>query len=370
MKSQYPSLVFPDTDIFNDRQFPLLIFGTPSYYLQPVESDPDQDVENDHDCFIKRGLCQALTPAPLDEDRDRFLRLIHDIRNRKDDYAAQLSALTVAAMGSKKQANENEQRSEIVSSLLGKNASQTRGENESEAELWQARLVLAIGEMLKQLEFELQQDLQMLDAQELEMFHSLQGDGDEDEPDPFKTLEQIAADLANSRPQEQRLRFRSWLTLMKAAPVPPVFFWLASSPDAADQIFNGYEKISDLPIRPILKISLPDHIEASPFYVADQIEKFQKDAEETMQQMFDELGRIAATSDLSFDSADDLLPGNSEQLSRWDELLNAHFPAGSHGRASIVFYLLPQCNIAEMLDLETTEASKTKHALLGVFKRG
>jgi hypothetical protein len=369
MNPQYPSLVFPDTDIFNVRQFPLMLFGTPLYYLQPVESDPDRDDESDHDCFIKRGLCQALTPVPLGEHRDRFLRLIHDIKSRKDDYAAQLSALTVAALGESKQTAEGEHRHQIASSLLGQHVSNIPENNELDAKRWQARLVLAIAETLEQEESELQQELQLLDAQELEMLRSLQGDGDEDEPGPLKTLKQISGDLVRARPQVQKMRFRSWRTLMGAAPVPPVFFWLASSRDAADQIFNVYERASDHHVRPILQVPLPNHIEASEVYVCEQIETFQKDAEETIRQLCGSLGRVTLRSDLSFDSADDLLPDDTQSLTHWNELLDYHFPAGSHGRASLVFYLLPFCNIADMLHLESAHTTRAEHALLGVLKR-
>lgn len=370
MKPQYPSLVFPDTDIFNDRQFPLMVFGSPLYYLLPVESDPDQGAESDQDCFINRGLCQPLTPAPLGEHRNRFLRLVHDIETRKDDYASQLSALTVAAMGSKKKSGEDEQRHQIVSSLIGDDISAAEKDKEKQTDLWQARLVLAIGELLKREESELRQELQMLDAQEVAMFRSIQGDGDDDEPDPFQALEKLASDLDNARPREQKMQFKSWLTLMAAAPLPPVLFWLASSADAADQIFNHYEKTSDLPIRPILEIPLPDRIAASPVYVADQILAFQQDAAEPMRSLLEALAGIGADSDLTFDSANDLLPVDSEQLTTWNELLDAHFPSGSHGRASLVFYLLPQCEVAEMFDLTSTADTQPKHSLIAVLKRG
>ncbi|MCG6930588.1 MAG: hypothetical protein LJE64_08540 [Desulfofustis sp.] len=370
MKPRFPSLVFPDTDIFNEHQFPLLIFGRPLYYLQPVEPDPDRDRESDHDCFIKRGLCQALTPVPLGEHRERFVRLIHDIENRRDDYAAQLTALTIAEMGSNKQQAGNEQRHRIVSSLIGRDAAGSPDKDIRVAEYWQARLVLAIAEMLKREQFDLQQELQMLDAQELEMLRSLQGDQDTDEPDPFKSLEAASGDLSGARSRDHQLRFRSWRTLMSAAPLPPVSFWLASSVDAADEIFIAYERLSDLPVRPILKVPLPDHIGASPIYAAEQIANFQEDAEETLQELFEELGQTLTRDDPSGDAVNNLLPGSSNLLVTWEELLDGHFPAGSHGRASLVFYLLRRCRLADLLNLEASGSDHHQHALLGVFKRG
>ena len=106
MKPLYPSLIFPDTDIFSYKHFPYLLFGAPLRFLELVEHDPN-DQRNDRDIFIDSGLCQPHAPSPLGEDRSRFLRLISDIKERKDDYAAQLSALTVAAMSSPKAETPN-----------------------------------------------------------------------------------------------------------------------------------------------------------------------------------------------------------------------------------------------------------------------
>ena len=370
MNAQYPILVFPDTEIYNDHQFPLMIFGNPLYFLQPVEADPDRDAASDHDFFIERGLCQALTPAPLGPDRDRFLRLVHDIETRKDDYAAQLSALTVSGIGSSRNSAEGEQRHRIVSSLLGSDAAGSAADEDVEAERWQARLVLAIGEQLKREEADLRQELQMLDAQELEMFRSLQGEDGGDDQDPFAEIRQMADNLGSARPREAKVRFRAWLTLMKAEPLPAIFCWLATSTDAADQVFNEYEKKSDTPLRPILEIELPDHIGASPRYAADQIEAFQKDAAEATLQLCGELNRVARDPDWSFESPADLLPASSDQLANWNEVLDAHFPAHSHGRAALVFYLLPNCSIPELVNLETAEADVPVNALIGVYKRG
>lgn len=223
--------------------------------------------------------------------------------------------------------------------------------------------------MLKRNEADLQQEMQTLSGQELEMFRSLQGeDGDEDD-DPFSVLEQMSADRDHSRPREQKMRFQAWLTLMACAPLPRVLFWLASSPDAADQVFNQYEKISDRPVRPILEIALPDHIESSPIYVAEQIDAFRQDSSEIMEQLLAELHVAGNAPGAGSGKTEDLLPGHHDSLGRWNELLDKHFPAGSHGRASLVFYLLPACTIPAMLNLESEDADQTRHALLGVLKR-
>ncbi len=369
MKPIYPSLVFPDTDIFNYRQFPLLLFACPLYYLQPVEPDPDAP-DNDRDMFIDSGLCRAHIPAPLEDDRQRFTRLIRDIGERKDDYAAQLSALTMAAMSSKRDKFSGEKRYRIISSLIGNTAAAPAQENDKQLDLWQARLVLAISEILKKEKEDLHQELQLLDAQEMEMFRSLQGETGPEETDPFRELERIKADLEDARPREMKMRFRSWLTLMKNAPLPDAALWVASSPEAGDELFNEFEKNSEeLPV-PILELSIPDHIEAGPSHVVSQVSSFLKDSALIRTKIISDLDSLINAPALSSDSADNLLPSGGNYPAQWAELVEDHFPAGSHGRSALIFYLLPNCDIASLLGIvPTTGRPLPVHGLLAVFKR-
>lgn len=370
MKPLYPSLIFPDTDIFSYKQFPYLLFGTPLRFLELVEPDPN-DQRNDRDIFIDSGLCQPHDPSPLGEDRSRFLRLINDIKERKDDYAAQLSALTVAAMSSPKDKSAGEERHQIISSLLGSPAAESPQTPDDLFDLWQARLVLAIAEILLREEEELQQELQLLDAQEMEMFLSLQGESGPDETDPFSELEQISAHLNRARPGEMKMRVRSWLTLMRRAPLPAVSLWLASSPDAGDELLNEYEKYHEPTPLPILELGLPDRIEAGPTHVVNQVTAFLNESATLRSSIYGDLDAIVKVSHLSSEQADNLLPSSEAYLGQWDELVDDHFPAGSHGRSSLLFYLLPNCPIAELLSLSQAAgaSSSPAHGLFAVLKR-
>ncbi len=365
-----PTLIFPDTFIFSERLFPVLLFCAPLYYLQPVESDPEKPPEDEHDIFMKSGLCQVHTPSPLGENRDKFLRLIHDIQHRKDDYAAQLSSLTIAAMSQKSSKSDDEKRHQIVSSLLNSTSVEPQNTDESELDLWQARLVLAIAEILRQEEEELRQNLQILDEREMEMFRSLQGDGDSKEQNPLAELEQIAARLENARPREMKMRFSSWRKLMASAPIPDVSLWLASSEDGADQLVNEFDRVSSRTPVPILQLDLPDRIEASPRYVAEQILDFQKDSDEIKQTILDDLARLSLSEFDSPTSTDDLLPGSHDYVSTWNDQVAKHFPASSHGKASLVFYLLPGFPIKNLLFPDGNKnQTTTTHGLFSVMRR-
>ena len=370
MKPLYPSLVFPDTDIFGYRQFPLLLFGCPLCYLQLVEPDPDDDIPDDNRIFIDSGLYHPHLPAPLADDRERFARLIHDIRERKDDYAAQLSALTMDALSEKKEKNWDEQRYQIISSLIGPKMRASSTEIDQQLDLWQARLVLAIAGILKKEKEDLLQEMQLLDAQEIEMLRSLQGEAGTEDEDPFAELQRIKAGLDDAHPREVKVRFQSWLRLMKQAPLPDTKLWLASSPEAADELFNEFDKRNEGAPSPILDLAIPDRIEAGPTYVVSRVKSFLEDSAQLREKVIAELEALINTAGLSSDSAENLLPSGSEHSSRWAEIVEDHFPAGSHGSATLRFYLLPNCPVAELLRLEAgTAASLTAHGLVAVLQR-
>ena len=369
MKPLYPTLVYPDTDIFSYRQFPLLLFGSPVYFLQLVEPAADAR-PNDTDMFTDSGLCQAHIPAPLESDRERFTRLVHDLSERKDDYAAQLSALTVAAMSDKKEKTSGEERYQIISSLLGSPKAAATKKNLEQVDLWQARLVLAMAELLNKEKDELYQELQLLDAQEIEMFRSLQGEDSPEGEGPFAELQRIKAGLDSSRPREVKMRFQSWLQLMRQAPLPATRLWLASSPEAGDQLFTEFEKHSDAAPVPILKLTVPDRIEAGPTHIVSRVSKFLDDSEPIRTKIIAELDTLINKAHWSADSAEDLLPSGGYHPNNWSELIEDHFPAGSHGTAALLFYLLPGCNIASLLGLFTAaDSRRSVHGLVAVLKR-
>ncbi len=363
------TLVFPDTDIFSERLYPLLLFCTPLFYLQPVERNPEASPPDEPDIFIKSGLCQAHTPAPLGQDRARFLRLIDDIAQRRDDYAAQLSSLIMASMSSEKTETARENRSQIISSLFNERSTAADSDKTAGA-LWQARLVLAIAELLDREEAELRQNLNLLDEQELEMYRSLHGESDQNESGSFADIERLTAGLDQARPREMQMRFKSWLALMRAAPIPAVSLWLASSQDGADQLLNEVDKHGTGQALPILKLALPDRIEASAPYVASRIQDFHRSAAEVLSKLGSDLQQMSLRELHTRASVDDLLPAASGDVSRWNELVEDHFPAGSHGRGSLYFYLLPDCPITKLLDLSAPATAKqSSHGLLAVFRR-
>ncbi len=362
------TLLLPDTDICKDRLYPLLLFFSPMHFLQPVEPDPERDQQTDCDIFMEQGLCQGHTPVPLEKSRERFLHLVNNIRERTDDYGAQLASLTMAAMSAPASAKRGESKHEIISSLLGSNSLAISSSAE-EIELWQARLVLAIAEILERDEDELRHNLNMLDSQEMEMFRSIQGD-DRDEDDPFAELEQIKARLETRRPQAEKNRFKAWLKLMNRFQYSGNLFWLASSQDSADQIINIFEKRTSGIAIPVLSLPLPAHINISTAYLVKQIREFQRDAEEIHLAIKNDLENLARINNYDPGSAEMLLPGATDWVEKWEVTLEEHFPASNHGRSAVTISILPDHPVADLLSLNLLKADGApfKHGLLGVLK--
>ncbi|MEE4314815.1 MAG: hypothetical protein V2J11_09940, partial [Desulfofustis sp.] len=66
---------------------------------------------------------------------------------------------------------------------------------------------------------------------------------------------------------------------------------------------------------------------------------------------------------------EDLLPTADVSTERWSALLDQHFPASSHGRSSLTFYLLPGHSIPTLLSLTdaSPDESRPRHGLLAVL---
>ncbi|HSL39133.1 MAG TPA: hypothetical protein VK857_02090, partial [Desulforhopalus sp.] len=82
--NSFDTLFFPETAICSEKRYPLLVFFTPLHFVQIVENGPGSLPDSETELFLKRGLCQAHTPAPLGSNRGPFLRLIQGIGEQKE----------------------------------------------------------------------------------------------------------------------------------------------------------------------------------------------------------------------------------------------------------------------------------------------
>ena len=319
------ALYFPGTAIYSARQFPVFLLLEKAHLLRPVELPAKAD--NSPDIFITSGLCQEYTPCPLGDSRDRFLHLVKDIRERKDDYAAQLSALTIASLSAKKTSIDDTAQG-IISTLLGNHGVTAPSENEDDGQLWQARLVLKIAEILDQEEEEVAVQMAMLEDQEQDLLKELQGEMEDDEEESLlNELRQVQNKLPRPTAATVRNRLNAWSRIYRASTQPECELWLTHLEEAADILLEKYENTAQVPAEVIAELALPAHIGWSREEAVERILAFRASADEL-------LNKIAgALRTLNSDTL------HSLRL-RWSQTIESAFPSEQHGRTSLAFYHL------------------------------
>jgi len=328
------AIYFPGTAIYSARQFPVFLLLEKAHLLRPVEL-PDT-ADNSPDIFITSGLCQEYTPCPLGDSRDRFLRLIKDIRERKDDYAAQLSALTIASLSAKKASIDDTARG-IISSLLGSHGVTMSPEIEHDDQLWQARLVLKIAEILDQEEEEVAMQMAMLEDQEKDLFKELQGEiDDEEEESLLDELRQMQDKLARPTAATVKNRLNGWSKLYRAAAKPECRIWLTHLEEAADILLEKYENAAKAPAEVVAELELPANIGWSREEAVKSILNFREHSQKLRREISDALSTPKGTAvhDLSH---------------RWSQAMESTFPREQYGRANLVIYHLSSTGCGSLL---------------------
>ncbi|TKB25896.1 hypothetical protein FCL47_12455 [Desulfopila sp. IMCC35006] len=364
--NSFDTLLFPDTNVFIEKFYSLLLFFTPLHFMQVVEHGPGSDTNSDAELFLKRGLCRAHVPAPLGDNREHFLRLIHDVSEKKEYLVAQLSGLTTDSSPAQAGREQLDPKHGIVSSLLQEYGME-HVTTTMDLQLWQARLVLAIAEILDSNQEDLREQLFFFNEDEIAAYRSLQGETDSNEEDLFSELENIKARLEKSRLGGIKKRFDAWVQLLQNQPVPSVKVWLASTRDSADQIFNRYESIGKAHAVPLLKLALPAQIAASGQYMVEQIDAFQLATMPIHRGLVADFERIARTVPYVHDAHKSLLPYGTDWADQWERALDDFFPASSNGRNDITFYLLPDQRIDRLLSLKESSGGAHGDAVHGLL---
>ncbi len=327
------ALYFPGTAIYSASQYPVFLLLDKVHLLQPVEALEEADISAD--IFITSGRCQEHTPCPLGANRDRFLRLIRDIRERKDDYAAQLSHLTIASLSARKPSVDDTSRG-IVSSLLTTHGVATQPEDKQEELLWQARLVLKMGEILDQEEEEVAMQMALLDDHEESLFKALQGEMEEDEETLLEELRQIRERLSEPAASTVKNRLNAWSRLYLAAARPECRLWLTHLGEAADMLLEKYESAAGVPAKLIGELELPANIGWSREEALEQVDRFRESH-----------GELVAAITCALEAG---LPEELAALaSRWATALEEVFPSSKNGRTTLVVHQLAAISCGALL---------------------
>ncbi len=364
------TLYFPDTVITTDGRL-LFLFFDRVHILQPVEDhEADRQAQDLSDSFMDQRFCQVHTPAPLGADRSRFLHLVRDIEKRTDDYAAQLSSLAIASLSAPADDKE-ESRYSLISSLfdtLPDDSAAGKKETERQAGLWQARLVLAIAEILDHADEEVADALTSLNRSQADLFDRLLGKDDEfDEQNPFTDLSQVPEKVISPRAGLNRHRFKAWLTLFGAAELPAWWLWTTSRPEVADSILEMYETRCGKAAIPLLRLELPAAAGIKLQDHGDAVEVFREEAAALLAEISEGLGRLVGSDGVPVPA---FLSASTTWASRWRTLLETRFPAQRFGRTPFCLHLLSDLGFAQLAGLPSQAnqpADGTAHAILAVI---
>jgi hypothetical protein len=330
--------IFPDTMVKAEVLFPLVQVFEPVVYLRPVENDLPVTADLSSLCreMVDLDLVRFDCPAPLLDNRDRFVHLVHDLQHRRDDYAGQLSHLSLAGLGN---SGKTETKTSIISTLLKQTGIQNEEDEQRTMILWQARLLLKLGEIFDREQKDLQENLERISVREKGLLDELRKDNEQ----PF-SLSKITTASSEKTDSQLRLRLKAWSRLfgLGSHPITASVF-ITTSRDAFDLISEHYESMHEQHPQKILKLLLPGGHENDTF--AEQRTAFRDDASDL----------VAAVHRL-LDNPETLNEEDQSALngpeSNWATLLEQHYPAAKNSRCTLSLYSLPSVN-PEKLFLET-----------------
>ncbi|MDH3348842.1 MAG: hypothetical protein OEM02_12195 [Desulfobulbaceae bacterium] len=243
------AIIFPQTLPIGANFLPLVHFFDTLVYCAPVEGE-DQDefqgkVDDNH--------CRYFSPAPLGDDRERFLSLVQDLEGKRDHYAEQLGHLSLAGFTQSRREVE-ETKGAIITDLLRPKDSDDSLQEKKMQILWQARLVLKLGEMYDQQQQSLQDDMRRVLDQENSLFGELR----QEEDISFAFTRQLSGvTQSNSVLEEHRLK--AWVRLFvlgSASPTVPAVF-VTSDRRGLDYLVEKFEAITNKESEGLTVLLLP-----------------------------------------------------------------------------------------------------------------
>ncbi|BCL61131.1 hypothetical protein DGMP_18240 [Desulfomarina profundi] len=361
------SLYFPETTIYTTRQYPLFLLFAPLHLLRIAENTLNIHADGNQatDTFLQAELCHEHIPAPLGGDLDRFIRLLQDIKNRKDNYASQLSGLTLAAMSGTDSLSEDSEQ-QILSSILGQGQPVVKkkiGNNKQEL-LWQARLVLALGELLDREEEEIALQLASLQAEETELFQELAGDEDSPLGDsPAQELSLIRQNMNPPHAGNMDKRLRSWKRLYREGNVPSCDLLVTTEKDAGELLFESYEKQHQATALHLGQVTLPALVHTDSHEAVEAIRDFREFARKPLADFSRLISRLQESERL--EKTIDFNSVFSEFIPGWETALENRFPAEEFGRIPAGFYSLADTSIPQLLGAENSGHS-SKNVILAL----
>lgn len=301
-------------------------------YFQAVENDAIPAGLHSELCeeMVRESLCRIEVPAPLGEDRERFLRLLSDLQNRRDDYAARLGHVALAGISSTGR-RVAESRTSILSRLLSGGGMVTDDVDEAVLLLWQARLVLKLGEMYDAEQEQLNAELRRIRDKEEHLLNGLRHEVEA----PFVLTGKLSS-VSPGREEVSQLRCRSWARMfaLGRAGTDAGHIFLSGDSDAVDSLLEHYEKgTGRQPVR-LMSCLLPagyPHRTGLP----QQIQRFRSESAALLEKLDALMDDLPAAG----------RPGSGvwteEKEDAWETLLAQLYPPETSGRVRLSLYACP-----------------------------
>lgn len=314
------AVIFPDTVPATQLLTSLVLVFEPVVYCQAVEND-DSGKPLDAICqeMLDLSYCNLHIPAPLEEDRERFLHLVRGLKNNRDDYAAQLTHVSLAGISSGSQPG-TESQSSILSSLLAGHGIKSSNQELKDKLLWQARLVLKLGEQYDVEQQKVDEEMRTIHEREQKMFSGVSSG-----ESMFHLTEKLATPVADTN-RMQRLRLKAWSRMFCFGPntlVDPKVF-VTADPDAVDRLLEEYERSAGSRPDAFVSLQLPAYPIDDNYF--EKLQQFKQDKASLLGSLSD---LLEATSSFT-----------KEELDAWNTTLEKYFPSSEYGRCRLTLYQL------------------------------
>ncbi|PIE31145.1 hypothetical protein CSA56_19240 [candidate division KSB3 bacterium] len=327
------ALYFPGIKIFSASQAALLLVFDKLHILGLIEEMADSEA----DIFTRYGFCQAIPPSPLGEHRKRFVQLITDIARRRDDYAAQLSALTIANLHRNSKEIEDSSRS-LAAQLLSDGL--FGGKEQHTAPLWQERLLLALADQLDREEEDIALQLARSKYNETKMFQALHGNPVQETSLALETLLQLRIRQKPVADNAVTAQLAAWTRLYQSATQRPnTKIFLTTRQEFADHILEGYREKQNHEAPQFLSLPLPATLGHEEQQIVATVTDFHKKNEPLRSE-------IAA----AMFAAQEAQPA----VTIWTETIADMFPEKTAGRMELRLYDLSRLPATDLLDVSNS----------------
>lgn len=313
---------FPETTLIpQDVMGQSLLFDAIAYII-PTATEEDEP----------SPLCPPYNPAPLGDDAIRFGQLLEELKgNETAFYQGQMSNLALEYL----ETREDDTVRDIVSTMRGQNKAKQNPEEEKEfTQLWQARLLLKLAEIMRREEQEVHASLQRIKNAQEAMLGDLKGE------DEFNDLFNA---LKTSLPTQTSVRVE---TLIKAwgrlfAQGTETFSALhCFTPEAAEPFMEISEAVTGTRPPRILRLPLPNCAPSADGFPAKK-ETWQTENMDWLQELKTALIEVCRkglnTVPLTvFTALAATWTSQIDQSDLWPE----HIPSAQHGAPALEIYLL------------------------------